>query len=194
MTRENFFVSHNRVNTLQRGALLALLLILGACTTPPYRPSEPVVAKPVPRPSQPAPAPSVETQPAAPPEAPPTPQPLPPPTTRTYTLNAASRALVNQAHSQLAAKNIPMAATTIERALRIEPNNPLLWLEYGQVRMTEANYAQAESMGRKALALASGDPRTQASAWRLISESLAAQNKTTEAKQAEMRANSLSPR
>jgi len=109
-------------------------------------------------------------------------------------LNAASRALVNQAHTQLTAKNFAMAAATIERALRIEPSNPLLWLEYGQVRMTEGNYAQAESMGRKAVALASGDSRTQANAWRLIADSLQAQNKTTEAKQAELRVSSLSGR
>lgn len=176
---------------IQRGLVLALLLTLAACATQPYRAPAPVT-KSAPK-SETAP-PSVEIQPAAPQEQPSPAQPLPPPTTRNYTLNAASRSLVNQAHSQLAAKNIAMAASTIERALRIEPNNPLLWLEYGQVRMTEGNYAQAESMGRKALALASGDPRTQSNAWRLISESLLAQNKTTEARQAELRANSLSGR
>lgn len=191
MMRDSFLSCGSTRNTLQQAALVALLLTLSACATPPYQPSQSVVKTVV----KPEPAPStVETQPAAPQEAPPPAQPLPPPTTRTYTLNAASRSLVNQAHAQLAAKNIAMAASTIERALRIEPNNPLLWLEYGQVRMVENNYAQAESMGRKSLAVASGDPRAQANAWRLISESLAAQNKTTEARQAEMRANNLSPK
>jgi penicillin-binding protein 1B len=43
------------------------------------------------------------------------------------------------------------ATVSLERALRIEPNNPLLWIEMGRLRMDQRNYAQAESMGRKAL-------------------------------------------
>lgn len=189
MMRHSFFVVS--LGAAVRSGIVVTLLSLAACSIQPYRPAPP--------PGQPAPPPPttpppVQTQPATPQEPAPPAQPLPPPVTRTYTLNAASRSLVTQARAQLAAKNFAMAASTIERALRIEPNNPLLWLEYAQVRLTEGNHAQAESMGRKALALASGDPRTQANAWRLISESLLAQNKTTEARQAEMRANSLSPR
>jgi tetratricopeptide (TPR) repeat protein len=174
-----------------RCSVAVLVLTLAACGTQPYRPAAPV-NKPAPR-SETRP-PAVEIQPALPQEPAAPAQPLPPPATRNYSLNAASRALVNQAHTQLASKNFAMAAATIERALRIEPNNPLLWLEYGQVRMTEGNYAQAESMARRALTLASGDPHTQATAWRLIAESLQAQNKTTEARQAELRADSLSAR
>lgn len=120
-------------------------------------------------------------------------EPLPPPPVKTYVLNAASTALVQQAHTQLASRNFMMAASTIERALRIEPNNPLLWIEYAQVRMSEQNFSQAESMARKALLLASGDARTQSSAWRVIANSLRAQNKTGEAQQADSKADTLSP-
>ena len=118
-------------------------------------------------------------------------QPLPPPSTRNYSLNAASRALVNQAETQRKSRNFVQAAATLERALRIEPNNPLLWLAYGELRMDESNYAQAENMGRKAVASASGDPRTQANAWRLIADSLKARDKNSEAQQAYSRANAL---
>ncbi len=83
------------------------------------------------------------------------------------------------------------AAATLERALRIEPNNPLLWLAYGELRMDEGNFAQAENMGRKAVSSAIGDPRTQANAWRLIAESLKARDKNNEAQQAYGRANAL---
>ena len=64
------------------------------------------------------------------------------------------------------------AAATVERALRIEPDNPLLWTELGRIRMGESNPAQAEAMGRKALSLATGDPAAQSSAWHLIADSL----------------------
>jgi tetratricopeptide (TPR) repeat protein len=133
----------------------------------------------------------METQPVTPAAPVEPPQPLPPPSTRSYSLNAASRALVNQAEAQRKTRNFVQAAATVERALRIEPNNPLLWLEYGELRMDEGNYAQAENMGRKAVASASGDPRAQAAAWRLIADSLKARNKTSEAQQAYARANAL---
>src|SRR5262245_212173 len=106
--------------------LLAGLMIfsaLGGCTLPPpYQPPRPA---PVPQP-QPAPAP-VETQPAPPPPAV-EPPPAPAPVVREPTLSPASRALVAQAQSQVAAKNYSVAAASLERALRIEPENPLVWI------------------------------------------------------------------
>jgi hypothetical protein len=48
-------------------------------------------------------------------------------------------------------------------------------------------------MGRKALYLASGDPRAQASAWELIAASLRAQGRNDEAYAAEEKAVRLSP-
>jgi tetratricopeptide (TPR) repeat protein len=172
------------VNTLRRASCLGLILtLLAACSVP--RPYEP------PQQPQPAPAPGgtpAETQPA--PTAPPVeePTPLPPPVVREPTLGAASRALVSQAQTQLASKNYPVAAGSIERALRIEPDNPLLWIELGKVRQAEGNYSQAENMGRKAASMAVNAPRTQAAAWSLIAESLRARGKNEQAREAEMRA------
>jgi tetratricopeptide (TPR) repeat protein len=173
---------------ISSAALTSLLLSsLTACTTvQPY--SAPARA------ATPAPhseAPPVEIQPATPATSVEPAQPLPPANTRSYSLNAASRALVNQADAQRQSKNFMQAASTLERALRIEPTNPLLWLAYGELRMDEGNFAQAESMGRKALASAYGDPRTQANAWRLIADSLKARDKNSEAQQAYSRANFL---
>lgn len=120
-------------------------------------------------------------------------EPLPGPVVKSFSLMPASSALIAQAHTQLAAKNTMLAAATIERALRIEPNNPLLWIEYAQVRMSEQNFFQAESMGRKAVLLANGDAKTQSNAWRIIANCLRAQNKTVEAQMADDKAASLSP-
>ena len=77
--------------------------------------------------------------------------------------------------------------------MRIEPDNPLLWIELGRVRLAAGDNSQAESMGRKALASASGDPQAQASAWRLIADSLRALKRNEEAAAADKRANSLAP-
>jgi len=87
-----------------------------------------------------------------------------------------------------------MATATVERALRIEPDNPLLWIELGRIRQSEGNAAQADSMARKALALAGGDPYVQEAAWRLIAESLRARGRNQEASEAERRANLAVPR
>jgi Flp pilus assembly protein TadD len=109
-------------------------------------------------------------------------------------LGAATSALVAQAQKQAANGDFSTATTTLERALRIEPDNPLLWIEIGKVRMSEGNAAQADSMGRKALALGRGDPVVQAAAWRLIAESLRARGRNAEAADALDRANALVPR
>ncbi len=73
------------------------------------------------------------------------------------------------------------ASSTLDRALRIEPNNPLLWIELGRLRLAENDAHQAEGCGRKALALASGDRGTQAQAGRLLAEALRAQRRNQEA-------------
>jgi len=87
-----------------------------------------------------------------------------------------------------------LAAATIERAMRIEPDNPLLWIELGRVRYTAGDYSQADSMGHKALALATGDVQAQASAWRLIADSLRSRRRNEEAAAADAKANALSVR
>jgi tetratricopeptide (TPR) repeat protein len=77
------------------------------------------------------------------------------------------------------------ASATLDRALRIEPNNPLLWIERGRLRLAETDAHQAEGCGRKALALASGDRNTQAQAGRLLADALRAQGRNPEALEVE---------
>lgn len=167
---------------------LALSLALAACAVPqPYRPPQPA---PVP-PTEESP---VQTQPGSPPTTTEEPQPLPAPVVREPTLGAASRALVSQAQVQVASKNYAVAAGSIERALRIEPDNPLLWIELGKIRQTEGNYVQSENMGRKAVSMSVNAPRAQSAAWRLIADSYRARGKNTEAREAQARAESLASR
>jgi len=122
---------------------------------------------------------------------PPAPPSAPPP--KQFHLGAAASALVTQAHQQAAGGDTAQAAATLERALRIEPENPLVWIELGRVRLTENNAAQADAMGRKALALASGDAAAQSSAWRLIADSLRARGNNSGAAEADRHAASLAP-
>jgi tetratricopeptide (TPR) repeat protein len=171
-----------------RLAPLAASALLAACAVPsPYE-------KPAPPPSsgqQPPETTPPEQQPGQPPSTTPAPTPPPAPVVREPTLGAASRALVNQAQTQMATKNYIVAASAIERALRIEPDNPLLWIELGKVRLAEGNYVQAENMARKAVSMSVNAPRAQSSAWRLIADSYRARGKNIEAQEAQARADTL---
>ena len=116
------------------------------------------------------------------------------PQARAFTLGPAATSLVGAARTQEQSRNFGLATETLERALSIEPHNPLVWIELGRENIMAGNPAQAYGMGRKALYLASGDPHAQASAWELIAASLRAQGRNDEAYAAEEKAVTLSPR
>jgi predicted Zn-dependent protease len=140
---------------------------------------------------EPGPEIIIDEAPAAVVEPPvPRPRPKRPPAT----LSPASQALVTQAQAQRKKGDLPGASVTLDRALRIEPNNPLLWIEMGELRMDQQNFAQAENMGRKALSMSVGDDTTQSRAWELIAQSLRARGRNTEAAEAMARAREASPR
>jgi hypothetical protein len=136
--------------------------------------------------------------PAAPATVAPEPTPAPPPATappaatRQFHLGAAATALVAQAHRQAAGADPQLAISSIERALRIEPDNPLLWIELGEIHESAGHFDQAGGIGHKALQLATGDPHAQSASWHLIAESLKARNRNGEAAEAQRRADELS--
>ena len=173
--------------------ILLAICTVSACTLtrpPPFAPTSGAPQTPAgpaqPAPGTPAPAPAGATP--APPERPYTPPP------KQFRLSAASSALVAQAHTQTAGGDFGQAAATLERALRIEPDNPLLWIELGRARLGENNPTQADAMGRKALALATGDPAAQSAAWHLIADAMRAQGRNEEAAEAEQHAQGLAAR
>ena len=170
-------------------ALIGVLALTGCTLTRPAPFAPPPEATPPAGSAQPPgiPAPGSAEALPAPPERP----SVPPP--RQFRLSAATGALVTQAHAQSAGGDFGQAAATLERAQRIEPDNPLLWIELGRVRLAENNAPQADAMGRKALALAVGDPAAQAAAWHLIADSLKARGRNGEAAEAQRRADELEP-
>ena len=169
-------------------SLLATASLLSACSL--FHSSQPD-SGPATRPGPSTTPPTAQPQPGVPSPTNPEP-PRPPP--KQFKLGPATAALVAQAHKQATSGNYEPAAATIKRALRIEPENPLLWTELGQIRLSEGNAAQADGMGHKALALATGDVTAQSSAWRLIADSLRARQRNQEAAEAEKKAATLSTR
>jgi uncharacterized protein HemY len=88
---------------------------------------------------------------------------------------------VTQSRTLASHGDLDGASSTLDRALRIEPNNPLLWIELGRLRLAEGDAHQAEGCGRKALSVASGDRAAQSQAGRLLADALRAQRRNQEA-------------
>jgi Tfp pilus assembly protein PilF len=172
-------------------ALMAMAVLAG-CTlfrSPPPPPAQPATPSSG---GQQAGTAQPPQQPQAAPAAPEAPTPSPAPQ-RQFHLGSATSALVTYAHQQAASGDTAQAAATLERAVRIEPDNPLVWIELGRARLAENNPTQANAMGRKALALATGDPAAQSSAWHLIADALRARGDNAGAADADSRAESLAP-
>ena len=167
--------------SLTLAAVLAATLPLAGCPAPWTRPAPGPAAPAASAPALPPPAPG--PAPAPPPPVTPRPQPAP----RENHLSPATRSLVAQAHTLLAHGDIDGASSTLDRALRIEPSNPLLWTELGRVRLVDGDVHQAENCARKSLALASGDRAAQAQAGRLLADTLRAEGRNPEAQEVESR-------
>jgi tetratricopeptide (TPR) repeat protein len=162
---------HHSLTTL--AIALTVTALLSGCFTSSRRP---------PLPENPTPSPQSPAQPSANPALPRT---SPPPTPRENHLSPATRSLVTQARTLMSHGDFDAASSTLDRALRIEPNNPLLWIERGRLRLAESDAHQAEGCGRKALALASGDQSTEKQAALLLVDALRAQQRNQEAHEVE---------
>jgi predicted Zn-dependent protease len=129
-------------------SLVVLLVLLGACATPP-----------------PEPAPAGTPIPSPAPDALP---PSPPPAARSE--NIAVAGLMETARVDAAAGKLTNAAAAIERALRIEPRNPRLWQELARVRLKQGQFLQAEQVAARSNSWAGKDNALRADNWRLIAE------------------------
>jgi tetratricopeptide (TPR) repeat protein len=88
---------------------------------------------------------------------------------------SASSALLDQSRAARAAGNYAAAAVALDRALRIAPNDPALWLEYGELRMAEGDYRQAATLAHKSASLAGQNRAVRDAASDLIADAERAQ-------------------
>lgn len=105
--------------------------------------------------------------------------------------NPAVLALLDRAELDSKAGKREAEGASLERALRIEPRNPWLWLQLAQVRLTQGQYAQAITLARKANSFGSRQPRLQSESWRVIGQARVAQGDSAGAEQAFKLANEL---
>lgn len=91
--------------------------------------------------------------PAVPPGEPRAPAPGEP-APREVPMSAAADALLTQSRNERRTGDYARAAATLERALRIEPAAPAIWLELARLELAQGRYARAEQLARKAESLA----------------------------------------
>jgi Tfp pilus assembly protein PilF len=123
-----------------------LCIIVTGCTTSPYRFPQPSGRAP----AGPAPAPAPRAEAPEPPQ------------------NAASVALLERSRGEREAGEYAAATASLERALRIDPNNASLWIELAEVKAADGDRSQAQEMARKALTLAGNDRSIAERARRLL--------------------------
>ncbi len=104
------------------------------------------------------------------PEQPGTPVAIPDPLTEPEPTGTAVLALLETADLQRADGQLAAAAASLERALRIEPQNPWTWYRLAAVRLEQGRLDQAEQLARRSDSLAGTDREVRASAWRLIAQ------------------------
>lgn len=81
----------------------------------------------------------------------------------------AVQALVEQAEEQIAAGDYDSAAASLERALRIDGGDPLVWERLASLRFEQGNLIQAENLARRSLSYG-GNGATARNAWLLIAD------------------------
>ncbi len=77
-------------------------------------------------------------------------------------------ALLDDADNLANAGKSEQAAATIERALRIEPRNALLWHRLALIRIQQQQWQQAITMARKSNALATNNDKLKSENWGVI--------------------------
>ena len=107
--------------------------------------------------------------------------------------NVAVQTLVAQADADSQAGRLDNAVAGLERALRIEPKNPRLWLALARQRFQQGDIGQAEQLAQRALTWAGDDRELRAAGWGLIAEARAARGDAAGAREADDRAHRYAP-
>jgi predicted Zn-dependent protease len=160
-----------------------LVLLVQGCSSPVYYPPRdartppPVVDQSVPAPAPlPAPPASAPQQQAAP-----VARAQPP----------AVVALLDTAEQQANAGDLEAAAASLERAIRIDPRNPVLWYHLATVRLSQGDAQAAEQLASKSNSLAPDNTVQLSRNWLLIARARRAQHDEKGAVAAEQRAREL---
>ena len=96
--------------------------------------------------------------------------------------------LTAKARQQLQAGELEHAFSTLERAIKIDPSDPLPWNMLAGIQLKKGNMDQAEQLARKSNLLAKKDKILRSQNWLIIAEALEQKGFNKEAQAAKRRA------
>ena len=99
-------------------------------------------------------------------------------------LTAPVQSLLTTAQQQRAQGDLNGAASSLERALRIAPQEPQVLYRLSEIRLMQGDAAQSEQLAQRGLTYSSGRPALQAGLWDLIAEAREKQGNTAGAAEA----------
>jgi len=92
--------------------------------------------------------------------------------------------LLKRALAQYEQNELGMAGTTVERALRIAPRDPILWYFLARIRYVQKNTEQAIQLAMRANSFAKGNAYLTALNWRTVADARSVQGDQVGAQQA----------
>lgn len=92
--------------------------------------------------------------------------------------------LLNEANTAVKANQLERAATALNRAVGIEPNNASIWYDLAQIRLHQGKYDQSEQLAKKSIDFAKGNQNLVNKNWRVISSARKANGNTAGADEA----------
>lgn len=90
-------------------------------------------------------------------------------------------ALLQQSERAVQAGNVDEAIGYVERAIRLSPRDPGLWLRLAELQLAAGHDGTAIQMANKAIALSSSRPDVQRSAWLVVADARERQGDPDEA-------------
>lgn len=112
---------------------------------------------------------------------------------RHTTSNPAVLDLWNQAESARKSGDLDTAQLMLERALRIEPNDAVMWSRLAEVHLQRQDSNQAENIAAKSNAMTVDNPTLNYRNWLIISEARKQKGDDIGAQEALYQANSFKP-
>lgn len=104
--------------------------------------------------------------------------------------NQAVISLIDTARQHRDRGDYASAGSSLERALRIEPNNGYLWKALAELNYAEGNYREAESMALRGNSYANSDGNLRKQLWSLVGDARKKQGNHESARDAYAKANS----
>jgi Flp pilus assembly protein TadD len=95
--------------------------------------------------------------------------------------------LTAKARQQMKAGKLEHAFSTLERAIKIDPSDPVPWNMLAGIQLKKGNMDQAEQLARKSNLLAKNDKTLRRQNWLIIAEVLEQKGLTKEAAAAKQR-------